>query len=176
MLGKVDLIVGSLSKTFAPNGGFVATDSLAIKEYLRQYASPNAFSSALSPVQLAVALECLRIVRSEEGEQRRNALMRAITALRSAAAEYGLPVPGQPSPVVPIVLGPDGLARLACREMTRLGLMAGLAEFPAAPRNAARLRMLAMADHTVEQCTAAVEIVEHALSHARIVKAHLPAM
>ncbi|MDW3687864.1 aminotransferase class I/II-fold pyridoxal phosphate-dependent enzyme [Cupriavidus sp. CV2] len=174
--GKVDLVVGSLSKAFASNGGFVATDSMAIKEYLRQYASPNAYSSALSPIQIAVAIECVRILRTREGEERRNALMRAITALRGAATSRGLPVLGQPSAVVPILLGDDAAARLASREMTRLGLMANLTEFPAAPRNAARLRMLAMADHTAEQCIAAIELVEHALGHARIVKAHLPAM
>ena len=37
MLGKVDLVMGSFSKTFASNGGFVACHSREVKEYLRFY-------------------------------------------------------------------------------------------------------------------------------------------
>ena len=36
-LGKADLIMGSFSKTFASNGGFVATRSRAVQQYLRYY-------------------------------------------------------------------------------------------------------------------------------------------
>ena len=35
MLGKIDLVMGSFSKSFASNGGFVACGSCAVKEYLR---------------------------------------------------------------------------------------------------------------------------------------------
>ncbi|MGZ8408800.1 MAG: aminotransferase class I/II-fold pyridoxal phosphate-dependent enzyme, partial [Hyphomicrobium sp.] len=54
MLGKVDVIMGAFSKTFASNGGFVACRSRAVKEYLRYYSSPNTFSNALSPAQAAI--------------------------------------------------------------------------------------------------------------------------
>src|SRR6185437_3310123 len=37
MLGKVDVVMGSFSKTFASNGGFVASKTRAVKEYLRFY-------------------------------------------------------------------------------------------------------------------------------------------
>ena len=51
MLGKIDMVMGSFSKTFASNGGFVACKSRAVKEYLRFYSAPATFSNALSPVQ-----------------------------------------------------------------------------------------------------------------------------
>jgi 7-keto-8-aminopelargonate synthetase-like enzyme len=56
MIGKVDLVMGSFSKTFASNGGFVACKSRAIKEYLRFYSPSASFSYALSPMQAAVVL------------------------------------------------------------------------------------------------------------------------
>ena len=62
MLGKVDLVMGSFSKTFASNGGFVACKSRAVKEYLRFYSAPATFSNALSPVQAATILKAFEIV------------------------------------------------------------------------------------------------------------------
>lgn len=51
MLGKVDLVMGSFSKTFASNGGFIACKDRRIKEYLRFYSAPSTFSNAISPSQ-----------------------------------------------------------------------------------------------------------------------------
>ncbi len=48
MLGKVDIVMGSFSKTFASNGGFVATSHPVVKDYLCWFSSPWTFSNALS--------------------------------------------------------------------------------------------------------------------------------
>ena len=63
MLGKVDLVMGSFSKTFGSNGGFVATNSRAVKEYLRFYSPSCTFSNALSPAQIATITTALDIVQ-----------------------------------------------------------------------------------------------------------------
>jgi len=44
MLGKIDIVMGSFSKTFASNGGFVASKSRAVKEYLGFYSPSCTFS------------------------------------------------------------------------------------------------------------------------------------
>mgnify|MGYP003349780313 CR=1 FL=1 len=82
--GQLDLVMGAFSKTFASNGGFIACREPAIAEYLRYYAPTTTFSNTLSPVQIATVRAALRIVRSEEGLQRRNDLMQAVLALRQA--------------------------------------------------------------------------------------------
>jgi 7-keto-8-aminopelargonate synthetase-like enzyme len=166
-LGQVDLVMGSFSKTFASNGGFVASHAPAIKEYLRFYAAPNTFSNALSPVQVAIIRACVAIVRSSEGAARRGRLMRAILALRGALTEQGITVLGHPSPIVPVMLWHDALARLASREMGQAGLLANLVEYPAVSLNSARLRMQVMADHTPALCRTAAGIVADALQRAR---------
>jgi 7-keto-8-aminopelargonate synthetase-like enzyme len=167
MLGKVDLVMGSFSKTFASNGGFVASHDRAIKEYLRFYAAPNTFSNALSPVQVAIVRACLGIVRSSEGAERRERLMRAILGLRGALTEQGVTVLGHPSPIVPVMLGHDATARVASREMAEAGLLANLVEYPAVSLNSARLRMQVMADHTPALAQTAARIVADALQRAR---------
>src|SRR3984893_673554 len=75
MLGKIDLVMGSFSKTFASNGGFVACKSRAVKEYLRFYSAPATFSNALSPAQAATVLKSLAIVDSPTGLALRAAVM-----------------------------------------------------------------------------------------------------
>src|ERR1700694_4712807 len=82
MLGKIDLVMGSFSKTFASNGGFVACKSRAVKEYLGFYSAPATFSNALSPAQAATVLKAFAFVDSAEGRAVRAALIANVLNLR----------------------------------------------------------------------------------------------
>ena len=160
MLGKVDIVMGSFSKTFASNGGFVACNKRHIKEYLRYYSSPNTFSNALSPVQSAIVLKAFEIVDSAEGSDLRDSLMTNIRLLRELLAQGGFETYGEPSPIVCVKLGNEGTARLTGRQLTPLGLVANLVEFPAVPKGQARLRMQVMANHTGQDVMNAVNRIK----------------
>jgi 7-keto-8-aminopelargonate synthetase-like enzyme len=166
MIGKIDLVMGSFSKTFASNGGFVACRNRAIKEYLRFYASPATFSNALSQAQAAVVLKAFEIVESQEGARLRAALMRNIVDLRASLTSRGLDFYGDPSPIVAVKTGTEGLARLVSRRLPELGLLANLVEYPAVAKGAARFRMQVMAGHTHENITDAVERMAAAVEAA----------
>jgi 7-keto-8-aminopelargonate synthetase-like enzyme len=167
MLGEVDLVIGAFSKTFGSNGGFVATNHLGVRSYLEVFGGPHTFSNALSPVQVATVRESLRIVRSDEGERRRIALMSAVGALRAALGELGLPCLGDPSAVVPVLIGHTPLARLACRAALKRGLFTNLVEFPAVGIRAARFRMQVQADHTPGQAFEAAALLSDAVEEAK---------
>ena len=166
MIGKIDLIMGSFSKTFASNGGFVACRNRAIKEYLRFYASPATFSNALSQAQAAVVLKAFEIIESQEGARLRAALMRNILDLRASLTSRGLDFYGDPSPIVAVKTGTEGLARLVSRRLPELGLLANLVEYPAVAKGAARFRMQVMAGHTHENIADAVERMAAAVEAA----------
>lgn len=117
MLGQVDIVMGSFSKTFASNGGFVACKSRAVKEYLRFYSAPATFSNALSPVQAATVLKAFEIVESEEGRHQRDALMRNILSLREHLRNAGLEYYGDPSAIVCVKMGAEGVARLVSKQL-----------------------------------------------------------
>ena len=167
MLGKVDLVMGAFSKSFASNGGFVATKSQAVKEYLRYYAPSGTFSNALSPPQIAIIRECIAIIRCDEGRARRDQLFTAINALRSELQARGLTVMGQPSPIVPVLLGRDDVARVTSKLLTERGVLTNLVEYPAVSSNSARLRMQVMTDHTPAQCASAAAIIADAWAEAQ---------
>jgi glycine C-acetyltransferase len=166
MIGKIDLVMGSFSKTFASNGGFVACNSRAVKEYLRFYSPPCTFSNAMSPVQAATVLKAFEIVDSAEGKELRAELMDNILALRREIVAAKLEVYGDPSAIVCVKMGNEGLARLVGRRLPDLGLIANLVEFPAVPKGQARFRLQVMAKHTPEHITAAVQRLRSAYDAA----------
>ncbi len=167
VLGEVDLVMGAFSKTFASNGGFVATRLPGVRSFVEAYGGPFTFSNAMSPIQIATVREALRIVRSAEGEQRRAKLMTNVHALRDAVAGQGLQCLGDPSAVVPVLIGHTPLARLASGAVLRRGLFANLVEFPAVGVRAARFRMQVQSDHTVEQTREAAALMAEAVAEAR---------
>ena len=168
MLGKVDLVMGSFSKTFASNGGFVACKSRAVKEYLRFYSAPATFSNALSPVQAATILKAFEVVDSAEGREQREALMANILSLRHQLREAGLDYYGDPSAIVCVKMGTEGLARLVSKRLPELGLIANLVEFPAVPKGAARIRMQVMANHSEQNIADAVRVLKTARQQAEL--------
>src|ERR1700716_580495 len=166
MLGKVDIVMGSFSKTFASNGGFVACKSRAVKEYLRFYSAPATFSNALSPVQAATILKAFHIVDSVEGRVERLALMANALNLRHHLREAGLDYYGDPSAIVCVKMGTEGLARLVSKRLPELGLIANLVEFPAVPKGAARIRMQVMSNHSEKNIADAVRMLKTAKAEA----------
>jgi len=167
MLGKVDLVMGSFSKTFASNGGFVATHDWSVKQYLGIYGGTHTYSNAISPVQCGVVGEALRIVRSGEGERLRVKAKRNIERLRGGFKRRGIECLGEGSNVVPVRVGEEGVAKWTSRYLEERGLMANLVEYPAVARHRARFRFQVMATHSGEQIDAAIDIFCRALADAR---------
>lgn len=166
MIGKVDVVMGSFSKTFASNGGFVACKDRSVKEYLRYYSSPNTFSNALSPAQAAIVGKAFDIVTSEEGNQRRAKLMSNIMLLRDLLRGCDLETYGDPSPIVCVKMGTESLARLASRRLPSSGMLANLVEYPAVPKGQARFRLQVMANHSHRDVIDAVHKLSTVTSEA----------
>jgi 7-keto-8-aminopelargonate synthetase-like enzyme len=167
MTGKVDIVMGSFSKTFASNGGFVSCNSPAVKEYLRYFGSSGTFSNALSPIQSAIVLKAFEIVRSEEGRTLRTDLMKNVLYLRDQLKAAGLEVVGDPSAIVSVKVGDEGLARLVSQRLPRLGAIANLVEFPAVAKGSARFRLQVMAKHSKENIDRLLDALQAAIQAAQ---------
>ncbi len=143
------VIVGSLNKCFGSNGGFVASRAV-VKERVRIYSPSYVFATAISPIQCAIVLEALRIAFSEEGSQLRSRLKENYEAARTEFLRRGFTLDGQPSAIIPVVIGADKLARLMGRALRQRGIHSNLAEFPVVPRNRAIFRFIVSSMHTPE--------------------------
>lgn len=167
VLGDIDIVMGAFSKTFCSNGGFVASASPALKQYLKMFGGSHFFSNALSPVQTAVVLEASKIIRSAEGDLLRSRLRTAVTALRDELTGHGLTCMGEPSPIVPLLIGNEKLARIANRLLFDRGVLAFMVEFPVTPTGSSRFRLQVQANHEPEEARAAARIIADAITDAR---------
>ncbi len=170
LVGEVDLVMGAFSKSFCSNGGFLASNSPAVKQYVKMFGGSHGYSNALSPVQSAVVLEAARIVRSPEGDVLRGRLFAAIHALRDELTVRGLTCMGEPSPIVPLLVGNEKLARTANRLLFDRGVLAFLVEFPVTPTGECRFRLQVQASHTPEEAREAARLIDTCIRDA---KAHL---
>ena len=174
LLGEVDVVMGSFSKSFASNGGFVASHRREIREYFRYYSPSNTFSNALGPAQLASVLSALRIIREPEGDRRRATLLQAVNALRRSLNHRSVRVLGAPSPIVPVLIGDEPTARVAAKLCSERAVLTNLVEFPAVAQKSARFRMQVMATHDPADCEEAGRIVADAIADAAGVLAGRP--
>jgi acyl-CoA synthetase (AMP-forming)/AMP-acid ligase II/alkylation response protein AidB-like acyl-CoA dehydrogenase/7-keto-8-aminopelargonate synthetase-like enzyme/acyl carrier protein len=159
MNGKVDFVLGGLSKGLAANAGFFACNSQPISEYVKCFSDAYLFGTAFSPTSAAAVREALRIVRSAEGETLRSDVMNACHSMRAALSAEGLTCMGEPSPILPVLIGSESVSRLTNKYAIEHGVIANLMEYPAVPVGKARLRLQLMAQHTTESVTRAARII-----------------
>ena len=152
MIGEVDLVMGSFSKTFASNGGFVACKTPEVKQYLKFFGSAATFSNALSPVQCATVQKAFEIVQSDEGARLRDLMLDRSVFLRETLSRKGFRVIGDPSAIVPVIVGGEDIARIASGRLGQVGAIANLVEYPAVAKGKARFRLQVMAEHSVADC------------------------
>src|SRR3954465_6764379 len=161
---RVDLRMGTFSKSLASCGGYIAGPADVI-EYLKIAARPFMFTAAV-PAAVGAALEAVRICRSEGGPLFAKLLDNA-TYLRRGFADLGLKgvepgrVPdgsGATTPVVPVVVGEDWQAVLLWKALFDAGVYTNVALHPAVPPGGALLRTSLMATHERSQLDRALEI------------------
>jgi 7-keto-8-aminopelargonate synthetase-like enzyme len=87
-------------------------------------------------------------VFSGEGKRLRGRLTSNILRLREAMNSKGLRVTGTPSPIEPVFVGEERVARSTAKHLRERSLLANLVEFPAVPRGQARFRFQVMGTHT----------------------------
>jgi 8-amino-7-oxononanoate synthase len=162
---RVDLRMGTFSKSLASCGGFVAGPADVV-EYLRISARAFVFTAAAVPAALGAALEAVRICRREGGALFARLLDNA-DYLRKGFDQLGLRVvePGRlpdgsaaTTPVVPVVVGEDWQAVVLWKALFEAGVYTNVALHPAVPPGGALLRTSLMATHEREHLDRALEV------------------
>jgi len=167
---RVDLRMGTFSKSLASCGGFIA-GSAEVIDFVRFSSRPFIFTASAVPAAVGAALAALRVVRSE-GPELMARLLENADYLRAGFRRLGLKVidPGKlpdgseaSSPVVPVVVGEDWQAVLLWKELFDAGVYTNVAIHPAVPPGAALLRTSLMATHQREHLDRALGIIEKTL-------------
>jgi 8-amino-7-oxononanoate synthase len=170
---RVDLRMGTFSKSLAACGGFIAGDADVI-DYLRVSSRAFLFTASAVPAALGAALAALRIIRSPEGPPLLAAVLanaqRFSDGLRSLGfqvrvgepirlgPEQDAPVESVLTPIIPIVVGDDWKAALLWRALYDGGVFTNCAIHPAVPPGGALLRTSVMATHDAATIDRALEV------------------
>lgn len=162
---RVDLRMGTFSKSLAACGGFVAGPADVI-EFLRIQSRAYLFTASAVPAAVGATLAALRVLRSSEGPALLGAVLDNARALRDGLEALGFAVvqpqllpPGAQldapgvvdgtvvTPIVPILVGDDWKAVLLWRAFYDAGVFVNTAIHPAVPPGGALLRTSVMATH-----------------------------
>ncbi|MCO6459744.1 MAG: aminotransferase class I/II-fold pyridoxal phosphate-dependent enzyme [Pirellulaceae bacterium] len=156
---SIDIKMGTLSKSLAGCGGFVAGREPVVT-YLRHHARGYIFSGALPAAQAAAALAALDVLEREP--QRVEQLRRNVAHYLSGLKRLGFDTAHSATPIVPIMTRTDELTLKMTRLCRDAGLMVIPVCFPAVPLNAPRLRTCVSAIHTAEEIDFALDVLAQA--------------
>ncbi|MBE0527588.1 MAG: aminotransferase class I/II-fold pyridoxal phosphate-dependent enzyme, partial [Thermoleophilia bacterium] len=118
-------------------------------DYLRVAARSYMFSGAVPACVAAGALAAMRIAEREP--QRRVRLLRNRDYVAHELRALGFEVLGDGTPIVPIVIGDEGIAGAMSDELLARGLLAPCIRWPAVAKGASRIRLTLMASHELDQ-------------------------
>ena len=162
----VDIWMGSLSKSFASCGGFIA-GSEALIEYLKFSAPGFIFSVGLSPSDTAAAIAAFEQIKKEP--ERVEKLRHNTKLFLSLAAKSGLDTGmNNGAPIVPIVVGDALLCMQLSKNLFESGIYVQPMIYPAVPYDDARLRFFITAMHSEEEIKYTVNHLVRKLSELGI--------
>jgi 8-amino-7-oxononanoate synthase len=159
--GEIDVVMGTLGKSFGVAGAFIAGSRVLIDQLVHR-ARSWVFSTASPPALAAATLEALRIVRDEPA--RRDALRSNARRLRAGIRALGHESSGdETSHIVPLIIGdPEETLRVGTRLRER-GFLVGAIRPPTVPLGTSRLRITASAAHTETQIDGLLEALADTL-------------
>jgi 7-keto-8-aminopelargonate synthetase-like enzyme len=145
---RVDLIVGTFSKSFASIGGFVAGDD-AVISYLRHNARSLIFSASIPASACATVLTAIDILRKEP--ERRERLWQNARRMQKELSGLGFDTFGSESPIVPVIVGGTLRTFEFWKRLLDAGVFTNPVIAPAVPATSGRIRTSYMATHTDAQ-------------------------
>jgi 8-amino-7-oxononanoate synthase len=145
---RVDLRMGTFSKSLASCGGFIA-GSHEVIDYLRIQSRAFLFTASSVPAAVGAALAALRIIRSEDGPPLFARVLENARVLEDGLHELGFRVirGAQVTPIVPVLVEDDWKCVLLWKALYDAGVFVNTALHPAVPPGGALLRTSVMATH-----------------------------
>ena len=158
----IDIWMGTLSKSFASCGGYIAGSS-ALIEYLKYTAPGFVFSVGMSPPNAGATLGAIEVL---EAEPERVAQLQAMAKLFLQLAEEKNLNTGmsKDSPVIPIIVGDSLKSIELSQNLFKRGINVPFMIYPSVPQNEARLRFFVTCNHTEEQIRLTVDTLAEELA------------
>ncbi|VEU20236.1 DEKNAAC101144 [Brettanomyces naardenensis] len=158
VMDKVDLITGTLGKSFGVVGGYVA-GSVNLMDWIRSYAPGFIFTTTLPPAVMAGLGTSIRIVRrniDDRVNQQKN-----VRYVKEQFANLGIPVIPNPSHIIPLLVGnPTDCKKASDILLNKHKIYVQAINFPSVPAGTERLRITPSPHHGKEICDQLIAAVD----------------
>ena len=155
VLGDVDLLIGTFSKSFGGVGGCLYAKQELIN-YVNYYARSRMFSCALDPAVTGGILKALELASGPDGDEKRKRIVENSDYLRSLLKNK-VDIGTSQSWVIPIIFGDERKSIPLGDYLMRKGYDFSIMMFPAVKKNKSIIRAFVTSEHTKEQLEGCAE-------------------
>jgi glycine C-acetyltransferase len=157
LVDKIDIIMGTMSKSLAGVGGFIASNKEVI-EYLRYYSRPYLFSTGITPSAAGSILKALEILQHDKSI--REKLNANIKLFKSRLLALGLDIGMTQSAIVPIFIANKNLLLKISSRLFQEGVFHNVLVYPAVPMGGSLIRFGLTASHNEKELNIALDKIE----------------
>lgn len=155
VMGRVDIITGTLGKALGGAMGGYTTAKKEIIELLRQRSRPYLFSNSLAPAIVGASIKVFELL--EKDTTLRDQLEWNTNYFKTGMKKAGFDIIDGDSAIVPVMLYDAKLAQTMANELLKKGIYVIGFFFPVVPKNKARIRVQLSASHTKNNLDNAVQ-------------------
>ncbi len=154
VIGKIDIITGTLGKALGGASGGFTSSTKEVVEILRQKSRPYLFSNTLAPSIVGASLKVFELIENDSSLI--NKLKRNTKFFRDKMKDLGFDIVEGSHPIVPIMLYDAKLAKKMSEKLLEKGVYVIGFYFPVVPKDLARIRVQLSAGHSLEQLEKAI--------------------
>jgi glycine C-acetyltransferase len=154
VMGKIDIITGTLGKALGGASGGFTSGRKEIVDLLRQRSRPYLFSNTVAPPIVAACLKALELLTAST--ELRDKLEENTKYFREAVTQRGLTIKPGVHPIVPIMIGDAAKSQKFAARMLEKGVYVIGFFYPVVPHGTARVRVQVSAAHSREDLEFAV--------------------
>ena len=160
VIGKIDIITGTLGKALGGGSGGFTTGKKEIIEILRQKSRPYLFSNTLAPAIVGSSLKAIELIQND------NSIIKTLkentNLFREKISKLGYDIKGKSHPIVPVMIYDDKKASIISDYLLKHGIYVVGFSYPVVPKGLARIRVQISSSHTKDQIDKAVNLFQEA--------------
>ena len=160
VIGKIDIITGTLGKALGGGSGGFTSGKKEIIDILRQKSRPYLFSNTLAPAIVGASLKAIDLI--ENNKSIISKLNENTTYFRNQIKELGFDIKGDNHPIVPVMIYDDKIASEMSDYLLKNGIYVVGFSYPVVPKGLARIRVQISTSHNKKQIDKAVSLFKKA--------------
>lgn len=168
VMGRVDIITGTLGKALGGASGGYTSGRKEIIAWLRQRSRPYLFSNTLAPSLAQAAIEVLDLI--DKGDHLRQKLKENAVYFREKMTALGFTLTPGEHPIIPVILGDAVLAQTFAKKMLEHGIYVIGFAYPVVPQGKARIRTQMSAAHSKADLDRAIKAFHEVGKELGVVK------